>query len=84
MRRGEYIGVYVLLNMQTKFAKLQVGKYVVTAKQLNNPGDPLFPLTLALNGLYPLSKVWVNYLPQPKNIFVIKVNGSDIYSLVKE
>ena len=32
MRNGEYIGVSVLLNTLTKFAKLQVGKHVVSAK----------------------------------------------------
>ena len=28
--------------------------------------------------------MWVIYEPHPKNIFVIKVNGEDIYSLIKE
>ena len=32
MLKGEYIGVSVALNTQTKFAKLAVGKQVVTAK----------------------------------------------------
>ena len=32
----------------------------------------------------PLSKVWVDYLPQPKNTFIFRVNDDDIYSLVKE
>ena len=32
LRRGEYIGVSVLLNTHSKFAKLAVGKNVVTAK----------------------------------------------------
>ena len=32
MRKGEYIGVSVLFNTLTKFAKLQVGKHVVNAK----------------------------------------------------
>ena len=31
MRNGNYTGVSVLLNTLTKFSKLQVGKYVVTA-----------------------------------------------------
>ena len=30
--RGEYIGASVLLNYHTKFAKLKVGKHVVSAK----------------------------------------------------
>ena len=83
MRRGEYIGVSVLLNTLTKFAKLQVGKHVVTAKQRSN-GDSLFPLTLALSGLHPLAKVWVEYLAQPNNTFIIKVNDADVYILPKE
>ena len=32
----------------------------------------------------PLSKVEVIYEPSPKNIFIIRVNGVDYYSLVKE
>ena len=36
MRKGEYIGVSVVLNTQSKFAKLAVGKQVVTAKQRNS------------------------------------------------
>ena len=47
-------------------------------------GNPLFPLTIALSGLHPLTKVWVDYLPLPKNQFLIKVNDADIYSLPKE
>ena len=69
--------------MHTKFGKLSVGKYVVSAKQ-RNPGDLIFPLAIALNGLHPLTKVWVDYLPQPKNTFVIRVNDADIYSFTKE
>ena len=84
MRKGEYIGVSVLLNTITKFAKLQVGKNVVSARQRSGHEDPLFPLAVALSGLHPLTKVWVDYLPQPKNSFVIKVNDADVYSLVKE
>ena len=84
MRKGEYIGVSVLLNTLTKFAKLQVGKHVVNAKQRSNRGDPLFPLCIALSGLNPLTKVWVEYSPQPKNTFIIKVNDADVYSLPKE
>ena len=30
--KGQYIGVTALLNFHTKFAKLSVGKHVVTAK----------------------------------------------------
>ena len=32
----------------------------------------------------PLTKVWVDYEPQPKNRFIIRVNDADFYSLVKE
>ena len=46
--------------------------------------EPIFPLTIALNGLNPLSKVFVDYEPQPKNTFSIRVNGEDIYNLTKE
>ena len=52
--------------------------------QRNSPGDPLFPLAIALSGLSPLTKVWVDYQPHPKNNFVIMVNDADIYCLVKE
>ena len=84
MLKGKYIGVSVLLNTLTKFAKLQVGKHVVSAKQRSSNGHPLFPLAVALSGLHPLIKVWVEYLPLPKNTFVIKVNDDDVYSLPKE
>ena len=57
LRRGEYIGVSVLLNTHSKFAKLAVGKHVVTAKQRNSSVEWGFPLTIALNGLDPLTKV---------------------------
>ena len=33
LRKGEYIGVSVVLNTLTKFAKLQVGKHVTSARQ---------------------------------------------------
>ena len=56
MRKGEYIGVSVVLNTQTKFGKLAVGKHVVTAKQRHS-GDNIFPLTVAVNGFAPLVKV---------------------------
>ena len=81
--KGKYIGVSVVLNTHTKFAKLAVGKHVISAKQ-RHTRDQLFPLTVALSGLYPLTKVEVNYEPQPKNIFKFRVNGNDIYCLVKE
>ena len=32
LRRGEYIGVSIVLNMLTKFGKLSVGKHVVSVK----------------------------------------------------
>ena len=57
---------------------------MVTTKQRNNSGDWGFPLTIALNGLDPLTKVRVDYVPLPKNIFIFRINGEDIYSLVKE
>ena len=37
-----------------------------------------------MNGLSPLTKVWVDYLPQPKNTFIFRVNDADVYNLVKE
>ena len=73
----------VVLNTHTKFGKLAVGKHVVTAKQ-RHAGDNIFPLAVALNNMFPLTKVWVDYLPQPKNCFQIRVNDAEIYSLVKE
>ena len=66
--KGQYISVSVVLNTHTKFGKLAVGKHVVTSKQ-RNTGDLLFPLIVAVNGLSPLTKVWVDYLPHPKNTF---------------
>ena len=32
MRKGEYIGVSTIYNTHTKFAKLQVGKHVVSVR----------------------------------------------------
>ena len=32
LREGEYIGVSVVFNTLTKFAKLQVGKHVVSTR----------------------------------------------------
>ena len=83
LRKGQYIGVTAVFNMHTKFAKLQVGKHVVSAK-LRHSQDPVFPLAIALINLAPLTKVWVDYLPMPKNTFIFRVNDADIYSLVKE
>ena len=57
LRKGEYIGVSALWNQHTKFAKLSVGKHVVTAKQRQGSQDPLFPLTIAINGWPPITKV---------------------------
>ena len=70
--------------MITKFSKLQVGKHVVTTKQRDSSEEPLFPLSIALSGLSPLEKVWVDFEPLPKNNFIIKVNDNSIYSLKKE
>ena len=56
LRKGDYIGVSVVLNILTKFGKLAVGKHVVTAKQ-RHPKDPVFPLAVALSGLPPITKV---------------------------
>ena len=61
-----------------------MGKHVVTAKQSKKGGDPLFPLTIALRDLDPLRKVFVDYDPQQKNMFFIKINDADIHSLPKE
>ena len=57
MRKGEPIDVSAELNENTKFAKLKVGKNVVTTRQKKGSKDPLLPLTIALNDLNPLSKV---------------------------
>ena len=83
LRRGEQIGVFIVLNTFTKSSKLAVGKHVVSAKQRRCSTESLFPLTMALIGLSPLTKVWVNY-DLPKNSFTIKVNDLNIHSLVKE
>ena len=81
--KGVYISASAILNQHTKFAKLQVGKHFVCAKQCHSQ-DYVFPLTIALSGLGPLSKVSVNYEPQPKNKFSILVNDAEYHSLVKE
>ena len=57
LRGGNYIGVTVLLNLHTNFAKLSVGKHVVTAKQRKGTQEPLLPLSIALSGLAPIVKV---------------------------
>ena len=54
--KGNYIGVSVVLNTLTKFAKLAVGKHVVCAKQQHS-GERIFPLSVAIRGLSPLTKV---------------------------
>ena len=82
--KGEYISVSALLNFHTKFAKLSVGKHVVTAKQRQGSKDPLLPLNISVNGMHPISKVEVRYEPQPKNKFTFRVNDEDLYSLTKE
>ena len=70
--------------MHTKFSKLQVGKHIVSAKQTKSSGNQLFPLSIALIGLYPLQKVQVDYQPLPKNTFVIRVNDAEYHSLIRE
>ena len=60
-----------------------MGKHVVTTRQRRGK-DSLFPLAIALSGLPPLTKVWVDYIPYPKNTFTIKINDSDVYNLTKE
>ena len=84
LRKGEQISVSIILNTLTKFSKLAVGKHVVSAKRQHSSDESLFPLTVSISGLSPLTKVWVDYEPQPRNTFLIKVNDVDIYSLVKE
>ena len=84
LRNGELIPVTVQLNQLTKFSKLQVGKNIVTAKQRHGSQNPLFPHSIAVSGLRPLQKVWVDYLPLPKNQFLVKVNDFNYYTLVKE
>ena len=74
----------VVLNTQTKFAKLAVGKQVVTSKQRHGSQEQLFPLIIGISGKVPLSKVEVDYEPQPKNTFTFRINDADILNLVKE
>ena len=56
---------------------------MVSARQ-RSPGEPIFPLTIALSGLNPLTKVWVDYEPLPKNNFIIRINDAEFFALVKE
>ena len=51
---GKLIPVSVILNQKTMFAKLQVGKSIVTAKQRKGSLNSLFPQSVALIGLSPL------------------------------
>ena len=44
MRRGQYIGVSAILDMDSNSSKLQVGDQVVTNEQQNNSQGHLFPL----------------------------------------
>ena len=74
----------VFYNIQTSFAKLQVGKHVVSAKLTNSSRDPLFPLTLELSDLPPLTTICVNYEPHPKNQFAVLINDQDYYTLIEE
>ena len=55
----------------------------MTSKQRQGSKDPLFPQMVAVSGLAPLSKVEADYLPPPKNQFVVKVNGDEYHTLVK-
>ena len=71
---GEYISISVQMNTLTKFSKLQVGKYVVTAKERKGSNEKMFPLIITCGDLTPLTKVVVNYEPNPKNKFVVKIN----------
>ena len=82
--KGVYIGASAILNQHTKFAKLQVGKQIVTAKQSKYAKIQLYPQSIAVIGLAPLQKVEVNYEPPPKNKFNVTVNGEDYFILPKE
>ena len=61
-----------------------MGKQIVTASLKKGSQNVLFPQMIAVSGLAPLKKVWADYLPPPKNQFVLKVNDNDYYTLVKE
>ena len=67
--QGKLIPVSVKLNEMTKFAKLQVGKHIVTAKHTEGSKNYLFPLLIAINDpeLEPLKKVCADYEANPKN-----------------
>ena len=54
LRNGELIPVTVLLNEQTKFSKLQVGKQIVTARQRQGSENFLYPQSIAVIGKAPL------------------------------
>ena len=84
LRKGEYISVSAVFNTHTKFGKLAVGKHVASTKLQHGSGNSIFPLVIALNDLSPITKVWVDYEPQPKNIFKFRVNDADIYTITKE
>ena len=81
---GELIPVHVQLNKLTKFARLQVGKQIVTSKQRQGSQNALYPQSIAVSGHAPLTKVWVDYQPPPKNKFDLKVNDKSYYTFVKE
>ena len=57
---------------------------ISTAKQKQGSQNPLFPQVIAISDLAPVKKVWADYLPPPKNEFILKVNDFDYYTLVKE
>ena len=61
-----------------------MGKQIVTAKQNKGSQNQIYPQSIAVTGLAPLHKVWVDYEPPPKNRFDLRVNGQSYYNLVKE
>ena len=61
-----------------------MGKQIVTTKQSKGSQNQLFPQSIAVTGLAPLHKVWVDYEPPPKNRFDVRVNGQSFYSLALE
>ena len=54
IRNGELIPVDVMLNEQTNFSKLRVGKQVVKSKSRKGSKNSLFPLIIAVGDLAPL------------------------------
>ena len=56
----------------------------MTAKQRKGASISLFPQTIAVSGLGPLTKVFADYQPPPKNKFLVKINDYDYYTLAKE